>query len=145
MKKSNNLSILAFILFIKVFFLGPLYAQTQGQIFKGHLVNTEENIHIQLDLYEASLHVPNMEFIGKVHGYMYGNIYGVWLLTKYRIKENTAILRFSHDSGADSQTVELTSTNDSTIFYKAIDGNTIRKVHKRKLVKIPNVLKFSKE
>ena len=143
--KSNKLLIFACILLVEVFFHGILCAQTQSEPFKGHFIDVKENVHLQLNLYVASLQVPDMEFVGKVNGYMHGNIYGIWLLTKYKIKGNTATLRFSHDSGADAQTVELTLINDSTMLYRAVDGNAVRKVHKRKLVKIPAELKFIKK
>ena len=122
-----------------------LCAQQLAQPFKGHFHDEKENIHLQLNLYERNLQVPDMEFVGDVNGYMHGNIYGIWLLTKFKIKDNVATLRLSHDSGADSQTVELTVINDTTLSYRALNGNAVRKVNKRKLVKIPGELKFTRK
>ena len=133
------------LLFLAI--LSPLYllAEDNVQPFKGHFLDKKENIHLELNLYECCLEIPGMEFVGNVQGYLHGNIYGIWLLTKFEIKDNVATLRFSHDSGADSQTIQLTQVNDSTFAYKAINGNAVRRVHKRKLVKTPSELTFIKK
>ena len=66
-----------------------------------------EGIRIYLDMGKESLTVPGMSFLGPVHAYMAGRIYGVWMLTKSERKGGTVILRFTNDIGSDSQTVEL--------------------------------------
>ena len=75
---------------------------------------------------------------------MNGQIYGTWLLTKHEIQSSQALLRFSNDQGADSQSILISCPTDSTLQYKAIDGNQIKRVEKRKLVKIPEVLTFKR-
>ena len=117
----------------------------QKRIFKGTFKEKNEKIEIRLDLYKASLYVPGMTFIGKVHGYMTGDIYGIWMLTSFKTKGKKATLRFSNDLGSDSQSIKLTAVNDSIFEYEAIDGNHIRKVHNRKLVKIPTKLCFTRQ
>ena len=146
MKKRNN----RYKLILKALFLAwclpySLCAQQLKQPFKGHFHDEKEDIHLQLNLYERNLQVPDMDFVGEVNGYMHGNIYGIWLLTKFKIEDNVATLRMSHDSGADSQTIELTVVNDSTLSYRALNGNAVRKINKRKLVKIPGELKFTRK
>ena len=122
--------------------LSQVTAQTENQPFKGYFFNKSEKVALYLDLYEATLTVPGMSFLGKVNGYMNGNIYGVWMLTKFRVNQKNATLRFSNDQGADAQTIELQMVNDSLIRYQAVDGNHIKRVHKRKLIKIPEELYF---
>ena len=115
-------------------FLG--FAQKLDKPFKGHFYNKKMNIHLQLDAYDTSLTVPSYEFLGTTHGYMHGNIYGIWLITRTKIKDNVAHLRLSNDLGADAQSIELTLLNDDTLHYNAIGGNDIKRIEKRKLVKI---------
>ena len=119
-------------------------AQTEKpKPFKGIYENAENRVIIRLDLYESTLTAPNLDFLGKLNGYMHGRgIYGIWLLTDFDIKDNTAILRFSNDTGADSQTIEFTQLNDSTFRYKAVNGNNIKKASGRKLVKIASEMIF---
>ena len=100
----------------------------------------EEGIRICLDMGKESLTVPGMPFLGKVHAYMNGKIYGIWMLTKQERKGDTAILRFTNDIGSDSQTVELKPLLDGTYQYTALEGNNVRHVKGRKLIKVPDTM-----
>ena len=124
---------------------GRLSAQTAGRPFKGRFYNEENRIYLTLDLYEATLDAPGLSFLGKMNGFMNGNIYGIWLLTSHQVNGKTATLRFSNDQGSDAQTVRLTAQSDSVLTYKAVGGNSIRKVEKRKLVKIPSEMIFRRK
>lgn len=124
---------------------GQLSAQTADRPFKGRFYNEENRIYLTLDLYEATLDAPGLSFLGKMNGFMNGNIYGIWLLTSHKIEGKTATLRFSNDQGSDAQTVRLTAQSDSVLIYKALDGNSIRRVEKRKLVKLPSEMIFRRK
>lgn len=124
---------------------GQLSAQTADRPFKGRFYNEENRIYLTIDLYEATLDAPGLSFLGKMNGFMNGNIYGIWLLTSHKIEGKTATLRFSNDQGSDAQTVRLTAQSDSVLIYKALDGNSIRRVEKRKLVKIPSEMTFRRK
>lgn len=124
---------------------GQLSAQTADRPFKGRFYNEENRIYLTLDLYEATLDAPGLSFLGKMNGFMNGNIYGIGLLTSHKIEGKTATLRFSNDQGSDAQTVRLTAQSDSVLIYKALDGNSIRRVEKRKLVKIPSEMTFRRK
>ena len=121
---------------------GQLSAQTADRPFKGRFYNEENRIYLTLDLYEATLDAPGLSFLGKMNGFMNGNIYGIWLLTSHKIEGKTATLRFSNDQGSDAQTVRLTAQSDSVLIYKALDGNSIRRVEQSKLVKLPSEMIF---
>ena len=45
---------------------------------------------------------------------------------------------------ADSQSIIISCPTDSTLQYQTIDGNQIKRVEKRKLVKIPESLIFKR-
>lgn len=124
---------------------GQLAAQTADRPFKGRFYNEENRIYLTLDLYEATLDAPGLSFLGKMNGFMNGNIYGIWLLTSCQVEGKTAMLRLSDDQGSDAQTVRLTAQSDSILIYKAVGGNNIRKVEKRKLVKIPSEMTFRRK
>lgn len=105
-------------------------------LFTGTFYNEEIGLNIHLNLEEEDLIVPGMSFLGPVHGYMNGKIYGVWMLIKYELQGHKVILRFTNDIGSDSQNVELTAQKDGTFYYRTLNGNHVRRVEGRKLVKI---------
>lgn len=118
---------------------------SQTARFNGVFFNEQSGLYIYLNLDEETLEIPDMSFIGKVSGYMNGRIYGVWILTKHEVKENQAVLRFTNDIGSDSQTISLTACEDGTFFYQTIDGNAVRRVEGRRLVKIPGSMPMKKK
>lgn len=84
-----------------------------------------------------------MEMFGPMFGYLNGNIYGIWSATSAKvIDDKNATIRFSNDLGSETQEVLLTLNDDSTYTFKQVDGVVIKKVVKKKLVKIPQVLEF---
>lgn len=119
-------------------------AQSEAPKYKGHFFNKEYGIHLKINLEEQNLEVPGYSFLGKVNGYMYGKIYGMWIMVSHSTGQKNATIRFSNDQGSDSQSIVISLPNDSTLTYKAINGNQIKRVVKRKLVKIPQELTFNK-
>lgn len=113
--------------------------------FEGNFHCDETGVNIHLNLYEENLTVPNFEFLGKMHGYMDGNIYGTWMLITHKIEGNKATLRFSNDIGSDTQNIEFTLNPDSTYTYKAVGGNDIKRAVKRKLVKVTGDMLFRRK
>lgn len=112
------------------------------QTFKASLSCKEENLQLTIDLYEESINVPGMEMFGPMHGYLSGNVYGIWTITSAKIiNENSALIRLSNDQGSETQEVKLTKNNDQYVFEQ-VDGVCIKKVEGRKLVKIPKRLIF---
>ena len=112
------------------------------QTFKADLSCKEENLHLVIDLYAESINVPGMEMFGPMHGYLNGNVYGIWSITSAKvINENNALIRLSNDQGSETQEVNLTKTDDQYIFEQ-VDGVSIKKVVGKKLVKIPKKLIF---
>lgn len=141
--KHLTFSLTALFMLLSAF---PIFAQTRttDKPFKGHFVNKENNVHLYMDLYEESIVAPGYDFLGKMNGYLIGNIYGTWFMVSHQVNDNKATLRFTNDQGSDSQTVELTCVNDSTLSYHATGPAVIRKVDHRKLVKIPTTLTLSR-
>jgi len=120
----------------------PLRAEGRFAAFKGLYYCQSEKVYLTLDLDSASVQVPGMDFLGKVRGLLHGNIYGVWMVTGAQLQHGKVVVRFSNDSGADSQSVELALKGDSLLQYKAINGNEIKRVEHRKLVKVPGKMDF---
>lgn len=112
--------------------------------WKLSLTDPKEKITLDIDLYEESIEVPDMEMFGPMNGYLGGNIYGVWTVTSFQIKKDKAILRLSNDMGSETQEAELTQTSDSTYTLKLLGSTVVKRAEGRKLHKITPTLKMIK-
>lgn len=108
--------------------------------WKLDLIDRNKNIILKINLDEECIEVPGMEAFGPMHGYLGGNIYGVWSVTSFRINNKKAILRLSNDLGSETQEVELTQTTDSTYQLKLVGTTVIKRVEGHKLHKISPTL-----
>ena len=115
-----------------------------GKPWKLSLTDPKEKITLDIDLYEESIEVPDMEMFGPMNGYLGGNIYGVWTVTSFQIKKDKAILRLSNDMGSETQEAELTQTSDSTYTLKLLGSTVVKRAEGRKLHKITPTLKMIK-
>ena len=115
-----------------------------GKPWKLCLTDPKEKITLDIDLYEESIEVPDMEMFGPMNGYLGGNIYGVWTVTSFQIKKDKAILRLSNDMGSETQEAELTQTSDSTYTLKLLGSTVVKRAEGRKLHKITPTLKMIK-
>lgn len=128
-----------------LFFSATTKAAEPEEKFKGTFVNKEYRINLVIDLSAETVEVPGLSFLGKTHGYMGGNIYGVWMITSRKLKGNEATIRISNDQGADSQTVRLTPTAEGGLDYEVIGENEVKHIEGRKLVKVPSKLHFDRK
>lgn len=115
------------------------------QPFSGHFFCKETGVNMYLNLYEETIEIPKLSFLGKMYGYMQDGIYGTWMIVKKEIKDNQAIIRFSNDIGSDSQDIVFTQINDSVFHYRTKGGNAIRRAEGKKLVKVTDEMTFIKK
>ncbi len=117
-----------------------------GQPWKLNLTSPEEKINLHLDLYEESIEVPGLEAFGPMNGYLDGNIYGVWYVVGFDIKDDQhATLTIANDLGSEDQKLTLTQNPDSTYQLKFLGYNAVKRAQGKKLVKIPGELKMVKD
>ncbi len=91
------------------------------QPWKLQLTSPEEKINLRLDLYEESIEVPGFESFGPMNGYMDGNIYGVWYVVGFDIKDDRhATVTIANELGSEDQKLTLTQDSDSTWQLKFI-------------------------
>lgn len=110
--------------------------------WKLSLTDPNEKIVLNIDLEEESIEVPGMEMFGPMHGYLGGNIYGVWAVTSFHVNKDKATLRLSNDLGSETQEAELTQITDSTYQLKLIGSTVVKRAVGRKLHKIASTLKM---
>ena len=116
------------------------------QPFKRTLYDPENKINLYIDLYEESINVPGMEMFGPMHGFLKGNIYGIWSITSAKIiNEQSAVIRLSNDQGSETQEVELTIQSNGKYNFEQVGGVAIKKIIGRKLEKIPKSLTFERK
>ena len=116
------------------------------QPWKLRLHQPEEKIDLCLDLYEESIEVPGLEAFGPMNGYLGGNIYGVWYVVGFDIKDDRqATITIANDLGSEDQKLTLTQTSDSTYQLKFLGYNAVKRAQGKKLVKIPSEMKMEKK
>lgn len=126
-------------LYFFLFLCSTAMSLTAQGPWKLKLVDKEENIELHLDLYEESIEVPGMEMFGPMNGYIGGDIYRIWSITSYKIKDDkNARIRVSNDLGSETQEIELIKKNDSIWNVNFIGRNVIKRVRGKKLVKAPS-------
>lgn len=114
------------------------------QPWKLQLHCPEEKINLRLDLYEESIEVPGLEAFGPMNGYLDGNIYGVWYVVGFDIKDDQhATVTIANDLGSEDQKLTLAQTSDSTYQLKFLGYNAVKRAQGKKLVKIPSELKMT--
>ncbi len=116
---------------------------TYGDTWKMKLYCPSDSVLINMNLYAEDIEVPGMELFGPMHGYLHGDIYGIWTITSCKIKnDKEASINLANDLGSESQKATLVMKTDSTCQVSFEGYNAIKKVRGRKLVKIPSVLMF---
>ena len=132
------------IIFIAFFSIsGLLFAEGPWKI---HLHCPEEKIDLRLDLYEESIEVPGLEAFGPMNGYMDGNIYGVWYVVGFDIKDDKhATVTIANDLGSEDQKLTLAQISDSTYQLKFLGYNAVKRAQGKKLVKIPSEMKMKRQ
>lgn len=101
---------------------------------------------MNLDLYEESIEVPGLEAFGPMNGYLGGNIYGVWYVVGFDIKDDKqATITIANDLGSEDQKLTLVMNADSTYQLKFLGYNAVKRAQGKKLVKIPSELKMEKK
>ena len=114
-----------------------------GQPWKLQLTSPEEKVNLHLDLYEESIEVPGFEAFGPMNGYMDGNIYGVWYVVGFDIKDDQhATVTIANDLGSEDQKLSLTQNPDSSYQLKFLGYNAVKRAQGKKLVKIPTEMRM---
>ena len=105
-----------------------------------------EKINLIIDLYDESIEVPGMQMFGPMNGYLNGNIYGVWYVTGFDIKDDKNVtIKVANDLGSENQKISLTQTSDSTWTMKFEGQQVVKRAVGKKLVKIPRELVMKKK
>ena len=130
---------------ISIFFLTlGLVTLANAQTFKGHFVNDEYKIQMELNLYNDSIPVPGIDD-EKCYGYLRGNTNGMWIVLKViSVEAEKAVFRASCDNGSDSQNVELTVGEDGKLVMRQLKDAFIKTIAGKKYVKLPKTVEFHK-
>lgn len=128
------------------FMLFLCMATNAGGPWKMDLTCPDEKINLIIDLYDESIEVPGMEMFGPMNGYLNGNIYGVWYVTGFDIKDDKNVtIKVANDLGSENQKISLSQTSDSTWTMKFEGQQVVKRAVGKKLVKIPRELVMKKK
>lgn len=129
-----------------IFTLVAIFLATEcmaQQPWKIYLQNKELNLRLNINLYEETIIVPNMEMFGPMNGYLGGTLSNIWTITSFKIEnDEKATLRLSNDLGSETQECVLFHENDSTYRFEVKGSQNIRKVVNRKYQKLPTTIYF---
>ena len=128
--------------FFYMLLLLALCTTAKAQTFKGHFLNDEYKIQMELNLYNDSIPVPGID-AEKCYGYLRGNTNGMWVILKViSVEKNKAVFRASCDNGSDSQNVELTIGEDGKLVMRQLKDAYIKTISNKKYVKLPKTVEF---
>ena len=86
----------------------------EAEIFSGDFYNKSNDIALHLNLLEETINIPGFSMLGPTNGYMNGNVYGTWIVTSFKIKDKTAIIRLSNDFGSETQEIAFKHVSADT-------------------------------
>ena len=113
--------------------------------FEGKFVNTEFNLRLNLNLYEAN--IPQPQFDDEMcFGVLAGSTNGHWVILKVNdITDDKATVRAISDSGIEAQTLEIRLLKDNNIEIKQVSSTNIRGVKNSKYVKLPKPIPMNRK
>ena len=127
-----------------IFIFGLTSLHVDAQQFKGHYLNTDLKVKLEINLNADSIAVPGLPD-ERCYGYLQGNLNGTWVILKVEsVKDNKAVVRAACDNGSDSQTIEFTQTDDRTLVMRLVGDANIKTIEGRKYVKLPKNLPFKR-
>lgn len=131
-------------LFVFCMMIMPFTLFGQGQ-FKGKFVNSDFNLRLNLNLYEAD--IPQPQFDDELcFGVLAGSTNGHWIILKVNeVDEKKAVVRAVSDSGVEAQTLEMRLTNDNNMEIKQVGSVNIRGVKNSKYVKLPKPIPMTRK
>ena len=130
------------VFFSMMFFPFLLNAQNP---FEGKFINSEFNLRLNLNLYEANIPQPQFED-EMCFGVLAGSTNGHWVILKVNeIADNKATVRAVSDSGIEAQTLEIKLLKDGNLEIKQIGSTNIRGVKNSKYVKLPKPIPMNRK
>ena len=115
-------------------------AQTDSTTFKAQLYNEQLDVEMTINLYDADVEVPNLEFLGPLGGYLSKrrSYSTCWIITDAVLKNNhSAQIEMINESGSEDLTATLVCTSDSTYTFKQGSGSTLKIPKGNKWQKLP--------
>jgi len=133
---------------VLIFLLFAFHAKAQmDSIFVGTICNKEFNVYFSINFNANNIIVPGQAFLGEVPGF-FGDYTDArkWLITKAkRMDKNVVELQMVNDYGSEDLIATLTYNADTTFTFKQVDGSSLKIARKRKWVKLPKQLIFTRK
>jgi len=123
-------------------------AQSDTNVFKGHLENEEYKVFINMDFYKNNIIIPGQEILGEMPGY-FGDFKDGrrWMIVEATIdiSGKKANITLVNDYGSEDLSAILIDNGDKTFTLQQIEGSTLKIARNRKWVKIPKKIIFKKK
>lgn len=134
------------IVFIALmFFMQTLGMLAQEKSFQGVFHNEEQDLVLNMNLYEESVGIPGQDILGKVYGYVKKNTDSrVWIIMGVTFAEDkkSAELDVVNDYGSEDLKASISYDADGGYTLRQLEGSTMKVAVKGKWVKLPKVIRF---
>lgn len=61
--------------------------KAMDSLYVGSFYNADQGVTLTINLIDTCVVAPNYEFLGKLNGYLWGNLHESWFVTSYQLKE----------------------------------------------------------
>lgn len=122
-------------------------ALAEDGIFKCRIFNADNDVFMDINLYEEAVSIPGQDILGKVYGYLKKNGDSrVWIVMGVKMSKDgrTATLEMINDYGSEDLVAELSVDDKGVYTLRQQDGSTIKVAGKGKWIKLPKTMVFKK-
>lgn len=130
-------------LFICIAYVTGSFAQEKP--FIGKMYDKEQDVTLEINLYEETVKIPGQDVLGEVYGYLKKNTDSrAWIVMGVKLSKDgkAAELEIINDYGSEDLNASLTLTDDGEYVLKQLSGSTMKVASRGKWVKLPKEMTF---
>lgn len=117
----------------------------QEKPFIGKMYDKEQDVTLEINLYEETVKIPGQDVLGDVYGYLKKNTDSrAWIVTGVKFSKDgkSVELEMINDYGSEDLCASLTLTGEGDYVLKQLSGSTIKVAFRGKWVKLPKEMTF---
>lgn len=118
-----------------------------GKAFQGKIYCSEQDVTLEMNLYEETVKIPGQDILGEVYGYLKKNTDSrAWIImgVKFADDGNSAELEIINDYGSEDLVAVLSFDKDGMYTLRQLSGSTMKVAVRGKWVKLPKEMKFKR-
>lgn len=123
-----------------------VFAETKT--FQGKIYCSEQDVTLEMNLYEEAVKIPGQDILGEVYGYLKKNTDSrAWIImgVKFAADGNSAELEIINDYGSEDLVATLSIDKEGVYTLRQLSGSTMKVAVRGKWVKLPKEMKFKRQ